>query len=125
MSEESNRKIALFFFDLVVSGEFREWFDKHTGPDLIHHNQYFEGDRESLILAIEEDARRNPDKQVEIKLTLAEGDLVTTFSHVKQNPDDPGFALAHFFRFEDSRVVEMWDINQAILEESPNENGIF
>ncbi|MGY5853438.1 MAG: nuclear transport factor 2 family protein [Candidatus Thorarchaeota archaeon] len=125
MSQKSNREIAKSFFDLVVSGEFREWFDKHTSPEFIHHNQYFKGDRESLILAIEEDARMNPDKQVEIKLTLADGDLVTTYSHVKQNPDDPGFALAHFFRFEDSQVVEVWDINQAVLKDSPNENGMF
>ncbi|MHA2080491.1 MAG: nuclear transport factor 2 family protein [Candidatus Thorarchaeota archaeon] len=125
MNKESNREIAKSFFDLVVSGEFREWFDKYTSQDFIHHNQHFKGDRESLILAIEGDARNNPDKQVEIKLALADRDLVTTYSHVKQNPDDPGFALAHFFRFVDSRVVEMWDINQVILEDSPNENGMF
>jgi predicted SnoaL-like aldol condensation-catalyzing enzyme len=125
MNKESNRAIAMSFFDLVETGKFREWFAKHTGQDLIHHNQYFKGDRETLILAIEEDARNNPDKQLEIKLTLADGDLVTTYSHVKQNPDDPGFALVHFFRFVESRVVEIWDINQAILEDSPNEHGIF
>ncbi|MHA2081310.1 MAG: nuclear transport factor 2 family protein [Candidatus Thorarchaeota archaeon] len=125
MSKESNREIAMSFFDLVVSREYREWFDTHTSQDFIHHNQHFKGNRESLILAIEEDARNNPDKQVEIKLTLADGNLVATYSHVKQNPDDPGFALAHYFRFVDSRLVEMWDINQAVLGDSPNEIGML
>ncbi len=125
MNINSNREIAMSFFDLVESREFRKWFDKHTSQDFIHHNQYFKGDRESLILAIEEDARNNFDKQVEIKMTLEDGDLVTTYSHVKQNPDDSGFALVHIFRFVDSRIVEIWDINQAILEDSPNENGMF
>ena len=125
MNINSNREIAMSFFDLLESREFRKWFDKHTSQDFIHHNQYFKGDRESLILAIEEDARNNLDKQVEIKMTLEDGDLVTTYSHVKQNPDDPGFALVHIFRFVDSRIVEIWDINQAILEDSPNKNGMF
>ena len=125
MNKISNREIAMSFFDLVESGEFREWFDKHTGQDFKHHNQYFKGDRESLILAIEEDAKNNPGKSVEVKKTLEDGDLVMTYSHVQQNPDDPGFALAHIFRFEDSRVVEVWDISQAIMRDSPNENGMF
>ena len=125
MNINSNREIAMSFFDLLESREFRKWFDKHTSQDFIHHNQYFKGDRESLILAIEEDARNNLDKQVEIKMTLEDGDLVTTYSHVKQNPDDPGFALVHIFRFVDSRIVEICDINQAILEDSPNKNGMF
>jgi len=125
MNINSNRELAMSFFDIVESREFRKWFDKHTSQDFIHHNQYFKGDRESLILAIEEDARNNLDKQVEIKMTLEDGDLVTTYSHVRQNPDDPGFALVHIFRFVDSRIVEIWDINQAILEDSPNENGMF
>jgi predicted SnoaL-like aldol condensation-catalyzing enzyme len=125
MSPSSNREIAKSFFDLVETKEFRKWFDDNTSQDFIHHNQYFKGDRESLILAIEEDARNNPEKKLEIKMSLEDGDLVTTYSHVRQNPDDPGFALIHIFRFVDSRIVELWDINQAILEDSPNENGMF
>ena len=125
MKQDSNREIALSFFDLVLTGKVREWYNKYTDKDYIHHNQYFKSDRESLILASEEDARNNPEKQVEVKMSLEDGDLVTTYSHVKQNPDDPGFALMHIFRFVDSRIVEMWDINQEIMENSPNKNGMF
>ena len=125
MSKSSKREIALSFFDLVVTGEVRKWFDEYTNEDLIHHNQYFKGDRETLLLAIEEDARANPDKKVEVKMSLEDGDLVSTFSHVQQKPDDPGFALMHIFRFKDSTIVEMWDINCAVLPDSPNEHGMF
>ncbi|MGD2072804.1 MAG: nuclear transport factor 2 family protein [Candidatus Thorarchaeota archaeon] len=125
MNKSTNREIALSFFDLVESKEFRKWFDMHTSYDFIHHNQHFKGDRESLILAIEEDARNNPEKDVEVKMSLEDGDLVMTYSHVKQSPDGPGFALMHIFRFVDSRIVEVWDINQVISEDSPNENGMF
>jgi len=125
MNKLSNREIAISFFDLVVTGKIREWYDKYTDQDYIHHNQYFKADRESLIQTIEEDARANPDKRVEVKMSLEDGDLVTTFSHVQQNREDPGFALMHIFRFKDSTIVEMWDMNQAVLVDSPNENGLF
>lgn len=61
MNKASNREIAMSVFDLVETGEFRKWFDKHTNQDFIHHNQCFEGDRESLIQSIEEDVRSEPD----------------------------------------------------------------
>jgi hypothetical protein len=32
------------------------------GPDFRHHNPYFRGDAESLMAAMEENARKNPDK---------------------------------------------------------------
>jgi predicted SnoaL-like aldol condensation-catalyzing enzyme len=50
---------------------------------------------------------------------------MATWSHVRQNPDDPGAALVHIFRFEGDRIVELWDIAQAIPADSPNKNGMF
>jgi predicted SnoaL-like aldol condensation-catalyzing enzyme len=50
---------------------------------------------------------------------------VVTYSHVRQSPGDRGGAVVHIFRFEDNLIVEMWDIGQAVLENSPNENRMF
>jgi predicted SnoaL-like aldol condensation-catalyzing enzyme len=77
------------------------------------------------MLAMEEDATKNPKKKLEIKLTLQDRDLVATYSHVQQNPGDLGVIVVHIFRFEGDRIVEMWDIGQAIPEDSPNKNGMF
>lgn len=46
-------------------------------------------------------------------------------SLVKQNPEDLGRAVVHIFRFQDNKIVELWDIGQPIPEDSPNENGMF
>ena len=77
------------------------------------------------MFAMEEDAIKNPGKKLEIKLALEDGDLVTTYSHLQQNPGDQGIAVVHIFRFEDNRIVEMWDIALVVPEDSPNENGMF
>ncbi|WP_176953769.1 nuclear transport factor 2 family protein [Streptomyces indicus] len=41
------------------------------------------------------------------------------------NPDNPGRALADFFRLEHGKVVEHWDVIQEIPLESANPNGMF
>ena len=124
-NKPSNKEIAISFLQLVVEGKIRESFLQYIGPSFYHHNPYFEGDAESLLIAMEEDASNNPNKLIEIKRTIEEEDSVVVFSHVKQNQDDLGWAIVHIFRFQDEKIVELWDLAQAIPKNSPNENGVF
>ncbi|MFD1777479.1 nuclear transport factor 2 family protein [Fredinandcohnia salidurans] len=116
---------ALSFLNLIVSGNVREAYERYIGPDFCHHNPYFRGDAESLMLAMKENAVQNPQKIFEVKLAIEEGDKVSVYSHIRQKPDDPGAAVVHIFRFENDKVVELWDIGQPLPENSPNENGMF
>jgi len=34
-------------------------------------------------------------------------------------------AVVHIFRFENGKVVELWDLGQQMIKDSPNENGLF
>ncbi len=121
----SLKEKAISFLQLVASGKVPEAYERYIGPDFCHHNPYFRGDEDSLMLAMEENAALNPNKILEVKLAIQEGDTVAVHSHVRQNPDDLGGAVVHIFRFQNSRIVEMWDIGQPIPEDSPNENGMF
>lgn len=116
---------AVSFLELVASGNVREAYENYAGPDFRHHNPYFPGDADSLMSAMEENAAGNPDKILEVKRAIQEGDTVAVHSHVRQNPEDLGGAVVHIFRFRDDRIVELWDVGQAIPEDSPNENGVF
>jgi predicted SnoaL-like aldol condensation-catalyzing enzyme len=69
-----------------------------------------------------------PDLKLAIKRVIAEGDTVVTHSHLDLEPgkpDNPGRALADFFRLEDGKVVEHWDVIQDVPAESANDNGMF
>ncbi len=121
----AHREIAISFLKLAASGKVREAYSKYVSQDFRHHNPYFHGDRESLMLAMEENATKNPNKKLEIKLILEDRNLVAIFSHVQQNKGDPGVGVVHIFRLKDDHIVEMWDIGQAVPEDSPNENGMF
>lgn len=119
------KEAAISFLELVASGKIREAFERHIALDFRHHNPYFRGDAESLMLAMEENAVQSPNKTLEVKHAIAEGNTVAVHSHIKQNPEDLGAAVIHIFRFEGERVVELWDVGQAIAELSPNEHGMF
>ena len=121
----SKKEKAVSFLQLVASGKVREAYKSHIGHGFSHHNPYFRGDAESLMLAMEKDARTNPEKKLEVKHAIEEGDLVVVHSHVKQNPEDLGVALVHIFRFQDGRIIELWDLAQPVPEDLTNENGIF
>ncbi|WP_347552765.1 nuclear transport factor 2 family protein [Pseudalkalibacillus hwajinpoensis] len=121
----SNKEIAVSFLQLVASGKVREAYRNYIGPRFFHHNPFFRGDSDSLMLAMEEDASNNPDKTFKVKLAIEERDLIAVHSHIKQNPEDRGVAVVHIFRFQDNQIVELWDLGQPIPKNSPNENGVF
>ncbi len=121
----SRKESAVSFLRMVAERDVRRAYELYIAPDFIHHNPYFKGDRQSLMLAMEEAGRMNPNKELTVKQVFEDGDTVITHSHVKQNPEDLGGAVVHIFRFKKDRVVELWDLGQAIMKDSPNEFGMF
>jgi predicted SnoaL-like aldol condensation-catalyzing enzyme len=125
MSGLSNKEKAKSFLNLAASGKVREAYDKYVALPFIHHNQYFKGDRKSLMIAMEENHKKNPNKVFEIKQVLEDGNRVATYSKVIMGPDDLEVAVVHIFKFENGLITELWDLGQPISKDSPNENGIF
>jgi len=120
-----NKDAAVSFLLLASSGFVSEAYKNYIGPGFRHHNPFFEGSAEALQAAMEENALQNPEKILEVKQVITERDFVVTLSHVQQKPGDPGAAVVHIFRFENGRIVELWDLGQPVPEESPNTNGMF
>ena len=121
----SHKDAAIEFLKMAASGDVREAYRRHVGPGFRHHNAWFPGDADSLMAAMEENARQNPTKVFDVKQAIAQGDRVAVFSHVRQTPEDPGAGVVHIFRFEGARIVELWDLGQAVPQDSVNENGMF
>jgi predicted SnoaL-like aldol condensation-catalyzing enzyme len=125
MKQQSLKEAAIEFMKLVASGKVQEAYERHISQNFRHHNAYFRGDAQSLQSAMEENAVQNPNKKLDVQFALEDGDRVAVFSRIKQNPEDRGAAVVHIFRFEGSRIAELWDVGQAIPENSVNENGMF
>ncbi len=112
------------FLALVASGNVQEGFDRYVHKDFIHHNQYFSGDRQSLLDAMSTAHHEHPNKTFVIKQILEEWDKVVTYSQVEKEMMD--IVVMHMCRFDaHNMIVEMRDVGQIIDPESPNENGVF
>jgi len=73
---EKNKDTAIRFLQMATSGEVREAYDRFVGPGFKHHNPFFEGAVETLMAGMEENARQNPNKVLDVKHGIAEGEFV-------------------------------------------------
>ena len=125
MKTKSQKEIAKEFLTLCAKGKSQEAFDLYAAKNFKHHNAFFKGDSKTLMLAMEENAKNNPNKILEIKHALEDKNLVAVRSHVRQNPKDLGAAVIHIFRFEKDKIIELWDFGQQVPQNMINENGMF
>ncbi len=123
--DNSNKQSAQDFLTLVVNGKIDEAYEKYIDMNGKHHNLYFAGDFTTLKEAMEESQKERPDKKFTIKHVVGDGDMVAVHSHLLLKPDTPGMITLHMFRFENDKIVEMWDFGQEIPKDSPNQNGAF
>ena len=122
---DNNKDIAVAFLEMASSGGVHEAYSKFVGSGFKHHNPFFEGSADSLSAGMEENARQNPGKTIKVKRAIAEGDFVAVHSHVRLQPASPGVAVVHIFRFENGRIVELWDVGQPVPDETVNQYGMF
>jgi predicted SnoaL-like aldol condensation-catalyzing enzyme len=121
----SQKGIATEFLALAASGRAKEAFARYVSDGFRHHNGYFAGDGHSLMTAMDENAKQFPDKTLEVKIAVEEGDKVATFSKVVHSPGEKGAAVVHIFRFAGGKIAELWDVGQAVPDDSPNQYGMF
>ncbi|WP_413289202.1 nuclear transport factor 2 family protein [Bdellovibrio sp. HCB337] len=122
----NKKEMAVSFLKAAASGEVKAAYDKFIASNFIHHNQYFKGDRTSLMVAMEEASKTHPNKSIEVKHVYEDGNTVVTHSQVlRKDTNAAPIAVVHIFRFENNKVVELWDLGQELMKDSPNENGAF
>lgn len=122
----TKKETAQHFLKLASSGQPRKAFELYVASDFIHHNAYYKGDRETLMLAMEESHKETPNKIFEILRSLEDGDLVAVHSRVEQSGENGWTGVVmHIFRFEKDKIVELWDFGQGVPDEMVNENGMF
>ena len=97
-----------------------EAVEKYGGSHYIQHNPQAPDGFEAFIQFVGDFLEQFPQVSFDIKRAVAEGDLVVTHSLLKTSPQDRGTAVADFFRLEEGKVVEHWDVLQPIPESAAN-----
>lgn len=125
---DQNKKIVVDFYQTAFDGNPEKAVADHLGPVYIQHNPQAPDGPEAFIGFVNWLRGEFPNLRLEVKRVIAEGDIVATHSHLDLDPGDPGNpgrALADYFRLEDGKVVEHWDVIQDVPTEAANNNGMF
>lgn len=124
----SPRDIVLAFYEAALNEKDVDKAKLYLGDTYIQHNPQVSDGPDGLIRFIRYRRDRYPGARNEVKRVIAEGDLVALHVHSVVVPDSPGRQIVDIFRVEDGKVVEHWDVIQAIPEQlfpPINDNGLF
>lgn len=121
----TTRKAAAEQFLTMVCTDVERAYAQFAAPGFRHHNVHFKGSASALKAGMIENLRQYPAKKLDVKRSVEEGDFVVVMSHVRLEPNTPGYSLMHMFRFEGDRIAELWDVAQEIPANPANENGPF
>jgi len=123
---ETNKQTVLAYYNTAFNEKRpAEAVEKYGGSHYIQHNPQVPDGFEAFVEFVEGFTTQFPQLSVDFYRTVAEGDLVVTHSLLKTSPEDRGSAAADFFRLEDGKIVEHWDVLQPVPESAANDHPMF
>jgi predicted SnoaL-like aldol condensation-catalyzing enzyme len=126
ISKKPNAQKAMAFLDMVFNQKkVKEGFDKYVGDKYIQHNPIAADGKEAAVEVLSKFMQMVPTWSYTFKHAYVDGDIAIVHSLVRAKPEDRGNAVIDIFRFEKGKVVEHWDVIQAIPEKSANNNTMF
>jgi predicted SnoaL-like aldol condensation-catalyzing enzyme len=122
---EQNKKVVVDYYQAVIGGNVEKALADYLGPGYVQHNPYMRFGPEGVVEFITRMRGQYPELRLDIKRVIAEGDMVATHSHLILEPGKPGRALAEYFRLENGKIVEHWDVIQDVPETDSDYVGMF
>ncbi len=121
-TEEANRRMIASMINLGWnSGQLALALSTFADRNYVQHNPYI-GDG-IKPLTDRANAGKLPQRCYDLKFVLAQNDLVWVYSKVTEA--DAVNAVVDLFRVRNGKMVEHWDVSQAVPDEMPHDNGMF
>jgi predicted SnoaL-like aldol condensation-catalyzing enzyme len=125
MSEEANKKIVVESYHLALNKRDVDAAVTSLGATYTQHNPLVADGIDGWTAMVTYIKTTYPEGTVDIKRVLADGDFVVLHVHSIPTPGERGSAIAEFFRLDDGKIVEHWDVIQPIPENPANDNTMF
>lgn len=91
---------------------------QYVGKEYLQHNPMVADGGQAFIDTFAPFLKQNPQSRASVKRVIAEGDLVALHVHSQLSPEDKGEVVVDIFRFDkDGKIVEHWDVIQAVPKE--------
>lgn len=123
--EQANIDLVVAFYNLALNDKNVEKAKDYLGDTYIQHNPVAQDGVTGFVGFINYLKSQFPQNHNEIKRAYADGDHVFLHVHSKRQPGDRGSAIIDIFRVADGKIVEHWDVIQAIPEKPANNNTMF
>ena len=123
--QERNKQTVLAFYEAGLNQKDFAAASKYFGPYYKQHNPNAADGIEGFRNFISYLKEKVPTSHSEIKQAFADGDFVILHVHKTTSPTDRGVAIVDIFRLEDGKIVEHWDVTQAIPEKTASGNPMF
>lgn len=121
----ANKKLVLAFYEQIIGRKDLDGALKYMGATYKQHAPYAADGHDGLRAWLAGFKQAFPDHRYEVKRVIAEGDYVMLHLHGMGGPNPHGESVVDIFRVENGKVVEHWDIIQAIPETADNANSMF
>jgi len=123
--QEANRKVVLDFYEKGLNQKDADAAIALMGNRYVQHNPgAATAGRFSQIHRLP--ARKISETRIsEIKRSFVDGDYVILHVHAVREPGARGNAIVDIFKLENGKIVEHWDVVQAIPETPANSNTMF
>jgi len=120
-----NKELVLNLYHKLIGEKDYEAARQFMGPQYRQHAPYAADGHSGVAEWLGKFKAAFPHHRYEVKRVIAEGDLVVLHLHGQNGPNPFGESVVDIFRVEDGKVVEHWDIIQAIPESAANLNSMF
>jgi predicted SnoaL-like aldol condensation-catalyzing enzyme len=123
MTTDNRELITEFARLFYTERDPRTAFARFVAPAYIQHNPGLPDGPEAAVEGLEPKFQADG-ARFAIQRILVDGDLAVV--HVKASrPGAPDAAVADFYRMEDGRIVEHWDVLQPVPATAANDHPMF
>ena len=122
---EKNKAIVVDFYNKALNDKDIEAAISLMGETYTQHNARIPDGKEGFRQFFTGFKEKFPNSHSKIVRVFAEGDFVILHVHMVREPGTRGEAVMDIFRLENGKLVEHWDVLQAIPETIPHSNTMF
>lgn len=123
---EANKKTVVAFLDRMLNQKDAAGAAaNYLGDHYIQHNPTVPDGVQGYVSRFGNLKEVSPQLRWELKRVFAEGDFVVTHARTVVEPGGTEIAAADFWRLENGKIVEHWDVLQNVPKESANSNTMF
>jgi predicted SnoaL-like aldol condensation-catalyzing enzyme len=119
---ENKRMVTEFYREFYVKQKL-DVAPKYLSDNLKQHRPNIGDGRQATVDEYVAYLKDHKTHKEEIKRVIAEGDLVAVHAAAIDEPDQ--VAVVDIFRVRNGKIVEHWDVCQAVPEKSANSNTMF